>query len=37
MARLRFVLALILVATGCALLVASYEPRPHAATWVGSH
>lgn len=35
MARARFFLALALVATGCALLVASYEPRPASAQWVG--
>lgn len=37
MARARFVLALVLVALGCALLISSFEPRPVGAAWVGSH
>lgn len=36
MATLRFLLALALVAFGCALLIASNEPRPVVAVWVGS-
>lgn len=35
-ATFRFFLALCLVALGCALLIASFEPKPAAATWVGS-
>lgn len=35
MATARFVLALILIAAGCALLVTSYAPRPATACWVG--
>ena len=30
------VLAVMLIAAGCALLIVSYEPRPAAAAWVGS-
>lgn len=35
MARIRFFLMLVLIAAGCALLVASYAPRPVCAVWVG--
>jgi hypothetical protein len=35
MATLRFFLALALIAAGCALLVASFAPRPVPAVWVG--
>ena len=34
-AHARFVLAIALIAAGCALLVASYAPRPATAEWVG--
>lgn len=36
MAAAKFVLALCLVALGCALLICSFEPRPVVAQWVGS-
>jgi hypothetical protein len=36
MATVRFFLALVLVALGCALLICSFEPRPVVAQWVGS-
>lgn len=35
MARVRVFLMLALIALGCALLVASYAPRPATALWVG--
>lgn len=35
MATARFILALFLVALGCALLICSFEPRPVVAVWVG--
>jgi hypothetical protein len=35
MATARFILALVLVALGCALLIVSFEPRPVTALWVG--
>lgn len=35
MARARFFLMVAFIAVGCALLVASYVPRPHVAQWVG--
>jgi hypothetical protein len=35
MAHVRFFLALALIAAGCALLIASYSPRPMVACWVG--
>ena len=35
-AHARFVLAIALIAAGCALLVASYAPRPATAQWVGT-
>lgn len=35
MATARFIVALILIAAGCALLIVSFEPRPMAAVWVG--
>lgn len=35
MARLRFFVALVLLAAGCALLIVSYAPRPVVAQWVG--
>lgn len=36
MGTARFILALCLVALGCALLICSFEPRPVVAVWVGS-
>lgn len=36
MARVRIFLMLAFVVVGCALIVASYAPRPVVAVWVGS-
>lgn len=35
MARARFVLCLVLIAFGCALLISASEPQPAAVVWVG--
>jgi hypothetical protein len=35
MRHLRLVIALAFIAVGCALLIASYAPRPATAVWVG--
>lgn len=35
MAHARFFLAIVLIAFGCALIVASLEPRAETALWVG--